>query len=134
MLIPILTGPLLGLKWIAGFAPGKGKGLSAVFNVTETKQLKMVMENVSNDDICYDVGANTGLYTILFARYGKRVYAFEPHPRGVKSLYSILKINHINNGFILPCGVSSYTGLSSIVNINTFGASSIQKMVNILVW
>lgn len=31
-------------------------------------------------DVCLDVGANIGYFTCLFARWGARVYAFEPLP------------------------------------------------------
>jgi FkbM family methyltransferase len=63
------------------------------FELLETNFMKKV---VTPDFICFDVGANIGYYSLLFASLAHRgkVYAFEPVPL----CYQFLMLNvHINN-------------------------------------
>lgn len=111
MIVPVLTGPLRGAKWIAGAAAGEGKGLSVVLNLSEPGQFDMAKKLAPADGICFDIGANVGLYTLLFARYSKCVFAFEPLPRNIRYLSKILEINGVRNAFIMPCAMSDSTEL-----------------------
>jgi FkbM family methyltransferase len=111
--VPVLRGPLRGFKWIAGYAAGEGKGLSVVLNLAEPKQLDMARRLASADGICFDIGANVGIYTLLFARYSKHVFAFEPLPRNIWCLSRTLEVNGVGNATIIPCAVSDSTGLAS---------------------
>lgn len=107
-ILPILRGPLAGQKWIVGAAAGNGKGLSTLFNTGEPDQFAYV-EGLGfslKSDICFDIGANVGLYSLLFAKYSRQVYAFEPLPRNLKFLYEVLRVNNIENVKIVPCAVS----------------------------
>jgi FkbM family methyltransferase len=112
MPIPIITGPLKGLLWITGAAAGEANGLSVLFNLSEKKQMMLAKKEIKKDDVCFDIGANVGLYTLLFANYGKVVYAFEPNPRNLCYLYKTISKNCIDNGHIIPCAVSDSNGLT----------------------
>src|SRR5690606_32957801 len=81
--LPILSGPLRGRRWLAGAAPGPAKGLSTLFNRCEPGQLREALQlaRMSPDGICFDIGAHSGLYSLLFPRAARLVYAFEPFPR-----------------------------------------------------
>jgi len=103
--IRILTGPLKGIKWIAGAAEGNGKGLSVLMNLAEPDQIKKAVTISSKDKIVFDIGANVGMYSVLYARYCKQVYCFEPLPRNLHYLYRILAINHFKNATIVPFAV-----------------------------
>lgn len=111
LILSIFKGPLKYYLWVIGAAAGEGKGLSIFFNLAEKKQLFDVMQNTHTDDICFDIGANVGLYTLLFSRYGKRVYSFEPSPRNISYLYKNISINKLSNAIIIPCAVSESNGL-----------------------
>ena len=113
MVVPVLTGPLRGAKWITGAAAGEGKGLSVVLNLTEPEQFDMARRLAPADGICFDIGANVGLYTLLFARYSKYVFAFEPLPRNIRYLSKTLEINGVRNASIVPCAMSDSPGLLS---------------------
>jgi len=110
---PVFKGPLRGAKWIAGAAAGNGKGLSVLINHSEPEQLRVARELMPTKGVCFDIGANVGLYTLLFALHSKRVFAFEPLPRNVGLLYRLICLNKLNNVEILPCAVSDATGLAS---------------------
>jgi FkbM family methyltransferase len=102
----VRRGPLKGMKWIAGAAPGQGKGLATVFNQAEPEQLAAAWSLIPAGGICFDVGANVGLYTLLMARRARRVVAFEPLPRNLRYLWSHVQINRLENVSILPSAVS----------------------------
>jgi len=108
----ILLGPLKGYRWIAGAADGKAKGLSVLLNLYESKQIDIAKELSSKSTICFDIGAYVGLYTLLFARYSKFVYSFEPLPRNISFLYKTLILNAIKNAMIIPCAVADINGIS----------------------
>jgi FkbM family methyltransferase len=42
--------------------------------------IRKIVKNLESDDICVDCGANVGVYSQLFAKYGSQVYSFEPNP------------------------------------------------------
>jgi FkbM family methyltransferase len=112
--LPIVAGPLRGMKWIAGAAAGQGKGLSVVVNRSEALQLRVARSIVSRSDTAFDVGANVGVYTLLFARYSRRVFAFEPLPRNVRYLHRTLQLNRVSNATIVPWALSDGVGLTSL--------------------
>jgi len=74
--VPIVRGPLAGCRWIAGAAAGDGRGLSVVFGACETPLVEAMAELVKPTDVCFDLGANVGLYTLLLARLVQHVVAF----------------------------------------------------------
>jgi FkbM family methyltransferase len=113
MLVPVLRGPLRGAKWIAGSAAGPAKGLSVVLNLTEPEQLEMARKLAHSGGICWDIGANVGLYTLLFSRHAKHVFAFEPLPRNIGYLTRTLEVNGVSNATIVPCAVSDSVGLAA---------------------
>ena len=65
----ILRVSLRGFIWIAGATSGKAKGLSVILNLCESKQIENAKELSLKNSICFDIGADVGLYTFLFARY-----------------------------------------------------------------
>ncbi|TFG23856.1 MAG: FkbM family methyltransferase [Promethearchaeota archaeon] len=105
--VPVLKGPLRKFKWIAGAYPGSGKGLSVIFNSCEPEIVNAALKFMNKKIICFDIGANVGLYTLLFAKYSKFVYAFEPIPRNIKYLYETIQLNKIKNVLIVPCAISN---------------------------
>jgi FkbM family methyltransferase len=106
MSVPIMAGPLKGQKWIVGAAAGGGKGLSVVINQSERAQIGYASKIINPGDICFDIGANVGFYTLLFSQYAKAVYAFEPLPRNLKYLNRLVEINRIANAHVVPYAVS----------------------------
>ncbi|MEM6517799.1 MAG: FkbM family methyltransferase [Cyanobacteria bacterium P01_C01_bin.70] len=110
--LPILVGPLSGNQWIAGAADGKGKGLSILFNLAEPKQMSIAMDLLKPQDICFDIGANVGLYTLLFSRFSKHVFAFEPLPRNISFLVRTVRLNKLSNVTVITQAVSNQDGLS----------------------
>ena len=109
--VPILRGPLRGYYWIAGAAAGGGKGLSIVLDRSEPEQLRAAQRWVDPGTVCFDIGANVGLYSLLFARKNATVIAFEPFPRNVEYLHRIVAINRVENVTIVPWAVGIEPGM-----------------------
>jgi FkbM family methyltransferase len=110
--VPILAGPLKGARWIAGAAAGSGKGMSVVLNRSEPEELARAAAWLGPSDVCFDLGANVGFYTLLFARRARRVVAFEPLPRNLAFLARAVEINRCRNVTIVPWAVSESSGLA----------------------
>lgn len=115
--LPILSGPLRGRRWLAGAAPGPAKGLSTLFNRCEPGQLREALRlaRLSPDGICFDIGAHSGLYSLLFARASRLVYAFEPFPRNLAYLARTLAANGLGNVHIVPWAVGGETRLDGFL-------------------
>lgn len=60
--------------------------------------------------IALDIGANIGNHTEYFARFFKKVYAFEPNPIALALLECNMKLNNCENVKVLPFGLGSEAG------------------------
>lgn len=110
--IPVVRGPLRGSWWIAGAGAGHGKGLAVILNLAEPHQLRFASKIASG--IAFDVGANVGIYSLLFARSCSQVFAFEPSARNAAFLWYTMRINRTSNVSIVPMAVSDKIGLAHL--------------------
>jgi methyltransferase, FkbM family len=62
----------------------------------EEYELMNILEEVKNDDVFYDIGANTGLYSCFVANKCDRcqVVAFEPYPPNITELNNNAELNN----------------------------------------
>jgi FkbM family methyltransferase len=82
----VLLGPCRGLH----YRVFPGYGWAYVYGGWERDLVRLMARLIQPGSIVYDLGANYGMHTLLFARLvgsSGRVYAFEPHPQ----LFSCLK-------------------------------------------
>jgi FkbM family methyltransferase len=110
-IVPILQGPLRGKRWIAG------SGIHRLWlGSYEPFKMTLAAELTRPATVVFDIGANVGIYTLLFAdRVGPagRVVAFEPAPRNVAYLRKHLALNSVSNVEIVDAAVSDAVGSSS---------------------
>lgn len=75
----------------------------------EPAVMKAVVEHVNPNDCVWDVGANIGYFTVIFAKcvgdQGK-VFAFEPEPKTYQETCNNVQLNSLTNVEILPFGLS----------------------------
>jgi FkbM family methyltransferase len=65
--------------------------------------------------IVYDIGANFGFYSLLGARIGARLIAFEPDKSNAATLARHATLNHLQDRIqLVPSAVFSYTGEISL--------------------
>jgi FkbM family methyltransferase len=105
----IIRGPLRGYRYVisseTGWAPlygGWEPGAAAVY-----KRL------VQRGDIVFDIGANTGIHSLLFSKLvGPKghVVAFEPLPENVAILKHVLGLNRVVNVRVERLAIAATTG------------------------
>jgi len=106
--VRVVQGPLRGKRWIAG-SSNHGCWLGSYEAAKQRKAVELVRPGM----VCWDVGANVGFYTLLFAELvgpqGK-VFAFEPLGRNVDLLRRHVEINGYRNVRIFPCALADFDG------------------------
>jgi FkbM family methyltransferase len=118
--VPIMSGPARGLKWVVG-ASIHGCWLG-IYEKTKQKRFAVA---ISPNDVVYDLGAQAGFYSLLASRLvGPQgaVYAFEPLPRNVRFLKDHIALNGITNIKIFESAISSTDGTARFAD----GASPLQ--------
>ena len=111
--VAILQGPLRSKRWIAG-AANHGCWLGSY----EAAKQKKVAQALRPGMTCWDIGANVGFYTLLFAelvRADGKVFAFEPFPENVGLLRRHVAINSYSNVRIIPSAVGNFDGETGFV-------------------
>lgn len=78
--------------------------------------------------VLYDVGANVGLYTLLAARHGARVIAYEPAPANLKSLRENLRLNDAKGVTVRPMAVGKDRGHARFFTSGETGGSQINSL------
>ena len=106
--VRVVQGPLRGKRWIAG-SSNHGCWLGSY----ELRKQRKVIELVRPGMVCWDVGANVGFYTLLFAELvgpSGKVLAFEPLPRNVDLLRRHVEMNGYRNVRIFPRALADFDG------------------------
>lgn len=76
------------------------------------------LEGFKKDDVAFDVGANVGAYSLIMAKYAKKVYSFEPSAFTFGTLVKNIYTNKASN--IVPLNMA----LSQHKKLGTFAYSS----------
>lgn len=85
------------------------KGISSQLNSPNYKSrerafVSLMHKNIKEGDICCDIGANIG-YTAMHMMYSMnkngKIYAFEPDNRNFQVLQENIKLNNVENMFVL---------------------------------
>ena len=76
---------------------------------------------INETDVILDAGANIGFHTVQFARFGKKVYAYDPQP----TIFNLLSANILFNGVTnkveqFRLGLSDKPGSIRMEPINKF--------------
>lgn len=81
----------------------------------EKYELRNILEEVSGDDVFYDVGANTGLYSCFVANKADNcdVVAFEPYPPNVIELKQNVELNNPARISVFDMALSDTSGTIS---------------------
>lgn len=109
--VPVLSGPLRGARWIVGAATH-----GCWLGTYERAKQRMFADSVRPGAVVFDVGANVGFYTLIAARrsgVAGRVFAFEPLPRNVAFLRRHLQHNRLSNVDVIEAAVSDTAGTAT---------------------
>jgi FkbM family methyltransferase len=89
----------------------------AISGVWEPNLTAPFMRALAPGDVCVDVGAHIGYYTLLAARAvgpGGHVYAFEPSPASYGALRRNIALNTVANVTALEVAVGAETGRATL--------------------
>jgi len=76
----------------------------------EKQETRFLTENIKASDVCLDIGANIGYYSLLFATKGKKVVAIEPVIENVALLNLTSVLNPDLSISVLHAAVSDNCG------------------------
>lgn len=110
LVLPIKIGKLKGKKWIVS-----SSNLECALGTYEYKKRVLFENEVSKNDIVYDIGAHVGFYTLLASELvgvNGFVVAFEPFPQNFSHLKNHVEINNCTNVMINEAAVSNSVGVS----------------------
>ncbi|MBL0174098.1 MAG: FkbM family methyltransferase [Ignavibacteria bacterium] len=109
-LVRIKAGRLRGLRV---FIDPSSPGLAVLFGRWEPYHQALYEGIVRQGDVVYDIGANTGIHSLLFStlvgQHGK-VFSFEPLSQNIHHLEMIQSGNDISNIVIMPMALADRTG------------------------
>jgi FkbM family methyltransferase len=97
-----------------------------IYEKTELDFLESIQ--LKANSVFWDVGANVGLYSVLFAKLNStwKIYSFEPNSEVHKKFYKNIKFNNVKNIQLIPLALSdSKEKVSLRINQNRPGTSSI---------
>lgn len=80
---------------------------------SEQDMISDLVDELENDDVFYDIGANTGLYTLFAAKNCFEVFAFEPYPPNISSLMENISRNDTYNVEVCDIALSDSDGYVS---------------------
>lgn len=107
---------LPGDRLVARFPGGEAVRLAAAFRqVTwNAEEYRAFKADIAPGDVVFDVGANLGAYSLLFAQWtgpGGHVYAFEPAPEARRGLERHVQLNRVQDRLtVRPEAVSAADG------------------------
>ena len=102
-LLPQRVALRLRREWLARQVAG-GKG--PLFE----NDIPLLKTFVKPTDICWDIGANAGTYTLHLSRLAARVFAFEPVPHSFAILRDVTKLAQLSNVVARSLALSDKVG------------------------
>lgn len=122
----ILFGPSKGLRYriFPEF------GLAHLYGAWEPYVHRSILEHVRAGSVVYDLGANYGLHTLLFAKLAGStgcVFAFEPMPRIREALVENIALNGFANVVVSSMAISDRVGNEQYVIGEHDGAGHIKS-------
>lgn len=108
-----------------------GININGIVEKNETELVKNILQQMPEDYVFLDIGANTGYYGIMSAYlYPKsKTYSFEPLEEHCNILRSSIYLNRLNNIEISQCGIGNKNEIREIYKAGS-GTSFIKNFTN----
>lgn len=121
--VAIVQGPARGVRWLVG------SGMPNFWLGTyEREKYQIFSQELSPGMVVYDIGANTGIYTVLACRAvgaSGKVFCFEPEATNLSYLNENIRLNRFVNCEVVPKAVSNLDG---VVPFDSGGESCLGKI------
>ena len=76
----------------------------------QERDVELLPQLVKPTDICWDIGANSGMYAVPLARLCSQVFAFEPVPHNLEILRLATRLARTSNVVIKELAISDTNG------------------------
>jgi FkbM family methyltransferase len=101
-LLPKSAALRLRQEWIARQIARGGSHLEA--------EVFILPQLVQRTDVCWDIGANAGMYTVALSKLARKVIAFEPVPHNFSTLQQATKLAGLPNVELHRMAISDQRG------------------------
>jgi FkbM family methyltransferase len=122
----IESGPGKGLRFDVGpDAPGFVSG------EYERPVQEAIAGVVHAGDVCYDIGANVGFFSVLLGRLAGptgSIYAFEPVPKNALTIERNARLNRLDNIKVLQVACSNESGMSELLLAHHIGGAVLKNV------
>jgi FkbM family methyltransferase len=105
--------PINGYQVLVRPKDHMGSALRYIGERSDCEELDTIRRFIKTSDVCFDVGANIGYYSLVLARVAKEVHAFEPVPLTYELLRFNIFINGIANVIANQCALGNVSGETS---------------------
>jgi len=119
------AGPGMGLRFNAG--ANTPQFISGDYERPVQEALQFL---VRPGDVCYDVGANLGFFTLLLGRFtgeSGMVYAFEPVPKNASAIERNARLNSFDNVAVMRMALSRDEGKSELLLARHVGGAVLKS-------
>jgi FkbM family methyltransferase len=73
-------------------------------------EVTLLPQFVGSSSVCWDIGANVGMYTVALSPLARRVIAFEPVPHSLGTLRQVIRLAGLKNVDVHALALSDATG------------------------
>jgi FkbM family methyltransferase len=115
-----------GIQWAINGTPCRidARCRGAMSEDYDPEAVEFLRKTIGSGSVCYDVGANLGVYVIQFAKMvgpAGKVVAFEPNPDALRMLRHHVAINHLSNVHIVAAAAGAAPGTADFYADNWNG-------------
>jgi FkbM family methyltransferase len=122
---------IIKYQWIALKIPGSSQEFKLVglagdrsvlssvekAGIWEPHVMNVLADIIQPTDVCLDVGANIGIYTIFLCQLAEHVVAFEPSNITVDCLAKNVSANALENARVVRCAIGSIQETKTFVHL-----------------
>jgi len=101
-----------GCQMLVRVEENVGSEIYYLGGIWEGEEARLIKRSVQASDICFDVGANVGYYTLLLGSVASKgkTYSFEPVPLNFHLLQSSILLSKVGNIVAECCAVAEQKG------------------------
>jgi FkbM family methyltransferase len=115
----IMSGPLKGFLWDIN------TDYRYILGIYESKTVDLLKKYTQKGKGFYDLGANSGYFSLVANQFGMKSYAFEPNPQNIELLTKHVKLNNKEKDITLfPYAVCDKSRILKFTNDSNLAANT----------